>query len=60
MASTLQSAVTSIHINNCVTRTFIDIGAFRPLILLFFLVATLTAVWYDYSKSQVSVYVFSH
>lgn len=50
MASTLQSAAASIQTNNYASRMLLDLGASHPTILLFFLVAVLTAVGYDYGK----------
>lgn len=50
MASTVQFAITSVQMTNYVTRMLLNLGTFRLLILLSFLVATLIAVGYDYSK----------
>ena len=50
MASTLQQVVTGIQLNGYGTRMLVDLGASRPLGLLFSLVVILTAVGYDYSK----------
>ena len=59
MASALQQVITEILQNNYITRMFIDLGASGPLILVFFLVLTISAVGYDYSKQYVSVCIFS-
>lgn len=51
MGSTLQSVVTSIQINDCVSRMLVDLGAsYVYQSYLSFLVAILTAIGYDYSE----------
>ena len=57
MASALQLAVSSIQLNDYSSRTLVDLGASRPLILLFFLVMILIAVGYDYGKQHMSVFL---
>lgn len=51
MVSSPQVVATSIQLNDCLARMFIDFGASCPLALLFFfLVIVFVAVGYDYSK----------
>ena len=59
MASTLQLAIEDVQLNDYTTRMLVHLGAFRPLTLMLFLVAILTAVGYDYSKQYTSVCVSS-
>lgn len=58
MASNLRQAVAGIQLDNYMTRTLVVAQASHQSISLFFLVATLTTVGYDYSKSLIYLFMY--